>query len=174
MDFCIFCFFESVTKALKCNSTMKQSDLSASLWWGMDPTGGCGERKKKTKYLCSCAPETGTASSPSVASQPQHQNHRSRQLPAASAVIKMQGLLSQPGEQPPPSRWAQGAAPGLQTAAACPHRPLPCLRHSGVSCSLPAPPSPQSFLQNLDPQSTALTGGTLEQRSGSIFCMLVS
>ena len=129
---------------------MKQSDLSASSWWGTDPTGGCGERKKKKpKYLCSCAPETGTASSPSVASQPQHQNHHSRQLPAASAVIKMQGLFSQPGGQPPPSRWAQGAAPGLQTAVACPHLPLPCLRHSGVSCSLPAPLALNPFCRTL-------------------------
>lgn len=75
----MYVFFKSVTKALKCNSTMEQPDLSASSWWGTEPTGGCGERKKP-KYLCSCVPETGKAGSPSVASQPRHQNHSSPQL----------------------------------------------------------------------------------------------
>ena len=36
---------KAITKALKGNSIMEQSDLSASSWWGMEPTDGCGEKK---------------------------------------------------------------------------------------------------------------------------------
>lgn len=120
---------------------------------------------KTPKYLCSCAPETGTASSPSVASQPRHQNHRSRQLPAASAVIKTQGLLRQAGGQPPPSRWAQGAAPGQTADGSGLSTPPPSLPEALRGLLLTTrPPTPQSFLQNLDPQSTALTRGHLRAK----------